>query len=113
MHVDDLVQACLAAALNPQVRGIYNVSDGNSCNMTEFLRLVAALAELPMPPEIPMDEAQLSYSPEFLSYLDESRRIDNTRMRTELGVQLRYADLQQGITASLAEQAEYAARCRK
>jgi nucleoside-diphosphate-sugar epimerase len=113
IHVDDLVQACLAAALNPQVRGIYNVSDGNSCSMSEFLQRVAGLANLPMPPLIPMDEAQLSYSPELLSYLDESRRVDNTRMLKELGVQLRYADVKAGIAASLTEQAEHAARYRK
>jgi nucleoside-diphosphate-sugar epimerase len=110
IHVDDLVQACLAAALNPEARGVYNVSDGNACSMTDYLRLVAELAKLPMPPEIPLDEAQLSFSPEFLSYLDESRRVNNARMRRELGVQLRYADLKQGILASLAEQAEHAAR---
>ena len=86
------------------------ISDDNSCNMTDYLRLVAELAELPMPPEIPLDEAQLSYSSELLSYLDESRRVNNARMRTELGVQLRYVDLKQGILASLAEQAEHAAR---
>ncbi len=110
IHVDDLVQACLAAALNPQARGVYNISDGNSCSMTGYARLVAQLAGLPMPQEIPMDEAQLSFSAEYLSYLDESRRIDNTRMRTELGVQLRYPVLQDGIRASLAEQAEHSAR---
>lgn len=110
IHVDDLVQSCLAADLNQQARGIYNVSDGNSCTMTEYLRLLARLAELPTPPEIPMDEAQLSFSAEHLSYLDESRRIDNARMRTELGVQLRYADLENGLRASLQEQAEHATR---
>lgn len=110
IHVDDLVQACLAAALNPEARGVYNISDGNSTSMTEYLQLVAQLANLPIPPEIPLDEAQLSYSPEFLSYLDESRRVSNTRMRNELGVQLHYADLKQGIMASLAQQAEHEAR---
>ncbi len=110
IHVDDLVQACLAAAANPGARGIYNVSDGNSCSMTRYLQLVAQLAELPMPPEIPMDEAQLSFTPEYLSYLDESRRVDNSRMLQELGVTLRYADLEQGICSSLKEQAEHSAR---
>lgn len=110
IHVDDLVQSCLAAALNPEARGVYNISDGNSTSMTEYLQMVAQLANLPMPAEIPLDEAQLSYSPEYLSYLDESRRVGNTRMRNDLGVQLRYADLQQGIMASLAEQAEHEAR---
>ncbi len=110
IHVDDLVQACLAAGANPEVRGVYNVSDGNNCSMTDYLKLVAGLANLPMPAEIPMDEAQLVFSPEYLSYLDESRRVDNTRMRNELGVQLRYADVEKGISASLKEQAEHAAR---
>lgn len=110
IHVDDLVQACLAAANNPQVQGIFNVSDGNACSMTDYLRLVAQLAGLPMPPEIPMDEAQLSFSPEYLSYLDESRRIDNRRMCNELGVVPRYADMTKGIQASLQEQASHAAR---
>lgn len=113
IHVDDLVQACMAAALNPEARGVYNVSDGNSGSMTDYLRLVAELANLPMPPEIPLDEAQLCFTPELLSYMDESRRIDNARMRNELGVQLRYADLKQGILACLAEQAEHAARRAK
>lgn len=110
IHVDDLVQTCLAAAMNPQARGVYNVSDGNDCSLTEYLRLVAQLAGLPMPPEITLEEAQLSCSAEYLSYLDESRHIDNTRMRNELGVQLRYTNLQQGILASLQEQAEHSAR---
>lgn len=113
IHVDDLVQACMAAALNTQARGVYNVSDGNSFSMTEYLRLVAELADLPAPAEIPMDEAQLSFGAEYLSYLDESRRIDNARMRNELGVTLRYPVLQDGIRASLEEQAEHAARRNK
>jgi nucleoside-diphosphate-sugar epimerase len=101
IHVDDLVQACYAAASNPDINGIYNVSDGNSHTLTEYLRTVARLADLPTPAEIPLDEAQLSFSPEYLSYLNESRRIDNTRLRQELGVQLRYANLEEGIRASL------------
>lgn len=110
IHVDDLVQVCMAAAQNPEARGVYNVSDGNHCSMTDYLYLVAELAGLPRPPAIPLDEAQLVFSAEYLSYLDESRQVDNTRMRKELGIQLRYADLAQGIRASLQEQAEHAAR---
>lgn len=101
IHVDDLVHICFAAAMNPDIAGVYNVSDGNAVSMTEYLRMVARMAGLPMPPEIPLEEAQLSFSPEFLSYLNESRRIDNSRLLRELGVQLQYADLEAGIRASL------------
>lgn len=110
IHVDDLAQACVAAAANQDARGIYNVSDGNSYSMTNYLRRVAALANLPEPEQISLDAAQFVCSPEYLSYLDESRQINNERMRIELGVQLKYADVDSGIRASLAEEAAHAAR---
>jgi len=110
IHVDDLVQACIAAAHSEDARGIYNVSDGNSYTMTTYLQRLAELANLAPPPQVPLDAAQLACTAEYLSYLDESRRISNERMRTELGVQLKYADLDAGIRASLAEEAAHAAR---
>jgi len=101
IHVDDLVEICFTAAMNTQISGIYNVSDGNSITMTEYLRSVARLAGIDEPREIPLDEAQLSFSPEYLSYLTESRRIDNSRLLREFGLQLRYSNIEQGILESL------------
>lgn len=101
IHVDDLVEACVAAALNPEARGVYNVTDGNSCTSTEFLDRVAALSGLPPPPRVSMDEAQLTFTPERLSFLNESRRVSNERMLKHLGVKPRYADMDAGIKASL------------
>ena len=48
-----------------------------------------------------MEEAQLTFSPDRLSFLNESRRVSNERMLKHLGVKLRYADLDEGIRASL------------
>lgn len=101
IHIDDLVEACVAAAANPEARGVYNVTDGNSCSSTEFLDRIARLANLPPPPRVSMDEAQLTFSPERLSYINESRRVSNDRMVKHLGVKLRYADMDAGILASL------------
>jgi nucleoside-diphosphate-sugar epimerase len=104
IHVDDLVQVCIAAANNNEARGILNVSDGNSHTATEYFELVATLAGLPSPPRIPLDEARLSLSPERMSFLDESRRVSNRRMLNELGVHLKYTDLAAGIRASMEEE---------
>jgi nucleoside-diphosphate-sugar epimerase len=101
IHVDDLVSACIAAANNAEARGVYNITDGNSISGTEFTLRVAKLANLPEPPQITMDEARLVLSAERMSFLDESRRVNNRRMLHELGVQLRYADIDDGIRASL------------
>lgn len=105
IHVDDLVQVCVAAANDPDVRGIFNVSDGGTHTATEYYELVAKLAGLAPPPQIPLDEARLSFSPERMSFLDESRRVSNRRLLQELKVTLRYADLAEGIRASLEEEA--------
>jgi nucleoside-diphosphate-sugar epimerase len=105
MHVDDLVQVCVAAANDAEVRGIFNVSDGNAHTTTEYFELVAQLAGLPPPTQIPLDEARLTLSAERMSFLDESRRVSNRRLLQELRVKLKYADLAAGIRASLEEEA--------
>jgi nucleoside-diphosphate-sugar epimerase len=103
IHVDDLVAACAAAIENQEARGVYNVTDGNSISTTAFIDEVARLARLPLPPRVTMEEAQLTFSPERLSFINESRRISNERMLKHLGVTPRYADIEAGIRASLAE----------
>lgn len=104
IHVDDLVEACVAAALNPEARGVYNITDGNSCSATHFLDRLAALTGLPAAPRISMDEAQLTFTPERLSFLHESRRVSNERMVKHLGITPRYADMDEGISNSLKEE---------
>lgn len=101
IHVDDLVTACELAVVNKEARGVYNVTDGNSISSTTFFDAVASIAGLPCPPRVSMEEAQLTFSPERLSFLNESRRVGNERMLKHLGVTLQYADIQAGIRASL------------
>jgi nucleoside-diphosphate-sugar epimerase len=101
IHVDDLVSACVAAVTNPEARGVYNVSDGNRISSTTFLLKLAEAAGLPPPPQVSMVEAQLTFSPERLSFLNESRYVVNERLRKHLGVTLRYADYEAGIRQSL------------
>ncbi|HKQ11891.1 MAG TPA: SDR family oxidoreductase [Steroidobacteraceae bacterium] len=102
IHVDDLVEACARAIANPEARGVYNVTDGRPLSSTTFINLVAKVAGLPVPPQVSMEEAQLTFSPERLSFLNESRRVSNERMLKHLGVVLKYADVEQGIRASLS-----------
>jgi nucleoside-diphosphate-sugar epimerase len=101
IHVLDLVEACVRAIENPEARGVYNVTDGQPLSSTTFINLVAKVAGLPAPPQVSMEEAQLTFSPERLSFLNESRRVSNERMLKHLGVVLRYADVEEGIRGSL------------
>jgi nucleoside-diphosphate-sugar epimerase len=101
IHVDDLVEACARAIENPEARGVYNVTDGQPFSSTTFMNLVAKVAGLPPPPQVSMEEAQLTFSPERLSFLNESRRVSNERMLKHLGVVLKYANVEAGIRASI------------
>lgn len=103
IHVDDLVAACLAAAQGDWTGDVFNVVDGHPSTMTEYFYAVAEAAGISRPPCITMAEAECRFSPTMLSYLRESRRIDNRRLRERLGVALRYPDLGEGLRASLRE----------
>jgi nucleoside-diphosphate-sugar epimerase len=105
IHVEDLVTACVAALERP-VSGAVNVTDGNPASTTEFLQRTAAIAGLAGPPLVALADAPGRISAGMLAFLRESRRVDNRRMLDELGVELRYADLDEGIAASLAETRE-------
>jgi nucleoside-diphosphate-sugar epimerase len=103
IHVDDLADACVAALMKPQARNrIYNVGDGDHMSNTAFLSFIARLTGLPPPPQLPMSELKALRSEAALSFLSESRRVDTSRLRQELGFTPRYANPEHGIRASLA-----------
>jgi nucleoside-diphosphate-sugar epimerase len=102
IHVDDLASAC-AAGLERPVTGIFNVTDGDPSSTTVFLQSTAELAGLPPPPLVPLAEAGARIAPGMLSFLVESRLVDNRRMREVLGVEPAYGRCADGIAASLAE----------
>jgi nucleoside-diphosphate-sugar epimerase len=78
---------------------VYNVSDGHPSNMTDYFFRVADAAGLPRPREVSREEAQRVLSPGMLSFLNDSRRMDNTRLLEELGIRLQYPDLDSGLAS--------------
>lgn len=99
IHADDLAQVCYLAATRTsgQAVHIYNVSDGSNSNMTEYFNTIADYFKLERPPLVNWEEANKVISPGMLSYLKESRKMDNSKMLAELGVKLRYPNLKEGI----------------
>ena len=99
IHADDLARICIAAARRVHPSLLYNVSDGHPTTMTDFFFRVADVLGIPRPPAISLEEARRRLGEGMLSYLAESKRIDNRRMREELGVELMYPDLAAGLAA--------------
>ena len=101
IHADDLAQICVAAATKKAAGEIYNVSDGANGNMTEYFNTIADFFDLPRPPLVDWDEAEKTISKGMLSYLKESRRLDNSKMIKELNIKLIYPTLKDGLKNSL------------
>lgn len=98
IHADDLASVCFAALNSDVTDEIINVADDAPGTMSEYFFAVADYAELPRPPEISMREAKQSLSAGMLSYMVESRRISNAKMKSLLGVKLRYPTLKHGLS---------------
>lgn len=99
IHVEDLVTLCLAAMDSAVSGSLYNACDGAPSTMTDYFLQVADAAGLPRPPLIPMAEAAQHLSAGMLSYMAESRRLANTKLRRELGIEPRYPTLGDGLRA--------------
>ena len=97
IHADDLTQVCVAAALKGKADNIYNVSDGCESNMTDYFITLANFFNLPHPPLVGWTEAEKIISKGMLSYLKESRRMDNTKMMIQLEINLKYPNLIAGL----------------
>lgn len=99
IHIDDLAAAAVIAGTRARTSGIYNVSDGRPTTMTDYFNRVADACSLPRPPQISREQAEQQLSVNMLAFLNESRRIDNTRLLRELKIQLRYPDLDSGLAS--------------
>jgi hypothetical protein len=91
IHADDLARACVAALWRGRAQRAYHISDGQHMQMGAYFDLAADLYGLPRPPRIPRSAAKEQLSLMLLSFMSESRRLDNQRMLRELGVRLRLA----------------------
>jgi nucleoside-diphosphate-sugar epimerase len=79
---------------------VYNVNDDTCLKMGDYFDLAADLYSLPRPARVPRDTANAQLPLMLLSFMGESRRMDNTRLKTELRVALRYATVAQGLQVS-------------
>ena len=101
IHADDLARACIAALWRGKPQRIYHVNDDTALLMGDYFDLAADILKLPRPPRVMRSAAQAQLPPLQLSFMSESRRLDNTRMKRELKLRLRYPSVAQGLAPVL------------
>ena len=97
IHADDLAEIALRACAPDAPPGIYNAADDSEMRMGDWFDLVADRHDLPRPPRIARSETQGRISPEMLSFMGESRRLVNAKMKRELGIRLAYPTVFDGV----------------
>lgn len=97
IHAEDLAAACVAALRHGRPGRAYNVVDDSDLKMAEYFDRVAEAFALPKPPRLTRSEAERVMSPMQWSFMRESRRIGNRRLKQELKLRLAYPTVADGI----------------
>ena len=98
IHANDLARACAVALWRGKPQRVVNVTDDTDLKMGDYFDLAASLFGLPKPPRLPRDQASSALPLMLLSFMSESRRLDNMRMKQELRLKLRYPHVRDGLS---------------
>lgn len=96
IHAEDLASMAAAAVFRGRPGRIYNAADDSNIKMGDWFDLLATRHNLPKPKRVTRAEAQTQMPENLLSFLNESRRISNRRVKRELRVKLAYPDVDAG-----------------
>lgn len=99
IHADDLARACVRALHLGLPQRIVHACDDSDLRMGDYFDLAADLCGLPRPARITRAQATAALPPLLLSFMSESRRLRNDRLRRELGLRLRYPTVAEGLRA--------------
>jgi nucleoside-diphosphate-sugar epimerase len=104
IHADDLGRACIAALARGRPNRAYNINDDSALAMGEWFDVLADTFSLPRAPRLPREEVRRVVPSMQWSFMNESRRLDNTRMKRELRLRLRYPTAAAGLSNAVSEE---------
>jgi nucleoside-diphosphate-sugar epimerase len=99
VHADDLARIIALTLFRAAPCRIYHAVDDSDLKMGEYFDAVADAFALLRPPRLSRDELEKAVSPMLLSFMSESRRLSNDRIKSELGARLRYPQVRDGLDA--------------
>jgi nucleoside-diphosphate-sugar epimerase len=99
IHADDLARIAALALFRALPGRVYHAVDDTRMKMGDYFDAVADAFGLARPPRLARAELQAAVSPVLLSFMSESRKLDNTRLKRELRVRLRWPDVATALDA--------------
>lgn len=100
IHANDLARACILALWRAKPQRAINVCDESDLKMGDYMELAADLYGLPRPTRVSLSEAAQVLTPMQMSFMRESRRLENQRMKDELRLRLNYPSVRHGLIES-------------
>jgi nucleoside-diphosphate-sugar epimerase len=97
--VEDIARVLTASISRPRPGRIYNVCDDEPATQADVIEFACGLLGLEPGPEVPFDQARKTMSPMALTFWNDRRLIDNSRLKAELGVRFRYPTYREGLRA--------------
>lgn len=97
IQADDLARVCCLALWRGGPQRVYNVNDDSELKMGDYFDVAADLYGLPRPPRIAREHAAQQLPVSLLSFMNESRRMVNQRMKKELCLRLRHPTVHSGL----------------
>ena len=99
IHVEDIVQVLLASMTNPSSCSTYNLADDEPAPSHAVIEYACALLQQPVPPIVPFDSMDMS--PMARSFYSDNKRVQNNKIKEQLGVALKYPNYRAGLEACL------------
>lgn len=97
IHIDDITQVLRASIASPQAGHIYNVCDDHPAPSHEVIDYACKLLGYTSPPLIEFDRVDMA--PITRSFYKDNKRVSNEKIKTDLGVILRYPTFKEGLRA--------------
>ena len=105
IHVEDIAQVILKSFDNPNPGSYYNLADDSPSASHEVIKEACMMLGVEVPPLIPFEEIDMA--PITQSFYKDNKVVNNQKIKSELGVQLKYPDFRSGLKGCLAAE-EYA-----
>ncbi len=106
IHIDDLARICVASLFRAAPRRVYNAVDDSCLALGEYLDLVADRFGLPRAPRLPREALRRAVSPTQFSFFEESRRLRNRRIKSELRMRLWFPTVHDGLLDAARSEAQ-------
>ena len=100
IHVEDIAQTLAASIAQPNAGAIYNLCDDDPAPPEDVIAHAAELLGIPIPPAQDFETADMT--PMARSFYAENKKVRNDRIKSELGISLKYPDYRVGLAALLA-----------